>query len=273
MTSRELRKQRRAAERKARKLQEKTAAAASFLTGVPAPQLSVLTDPDLEHFDMQDDMQDEFPPEFIAEANAMRARVHARAGLSVEPTLTPQPRQLPKQIEPPAPAPGRPTGPRTPQGKSVSSRNSFKHGLASSEVIVPGEKPAEFDALVEDLLREHQPANVTEDLLVREMAQSWWLAQRALRLQNACFTEEGVDTRNLALFLRYQTTHERAFHKALAVLLRLQKDRRRNAREFVSQENANTGANSPFSNEKISLQAGSVSLLSHEDSLWELEAA
>lgn len=106
------------------------------------------------------------------------------------------------------------TGPKTAPGKLASSRNSLKHGLASGELIVPGEDPAEFEALLRDLLDEHQPANPTETLLVQEMAQSWWLTQRAIRLQNECFAENGIDQKRLALFLRYQTTHYRAFHKS-----------------------------------------------------------
>jgi hypothetical protein len=124
------------------------------------------------------------------------------------------------------------TGPRTPAGKLASSRNSLKHGLASSQLIMPGEDPADFEALLAGLLAEHQPVHPTEELLVHQIAQSWWLTQRALRLQNECFTAEGVDQKRLSLFLRYQTTHERTFHKALSTLIRLKKDR---AREFVSQ--------------------------------------
>jgi hypothetical protein len=45
-------------------------------------------------------------------------------------------------------------------------------------------------------------------------------------------TAEGVDQKRLSLFLRYQTTHERAFHRALSTLIRMKKDR---MREFVSQ--------------------------------------
>jgi hypothetical protein len=129
------------------------------------------------------------------------------------------------------------TGPRTPEGKLASSRNSFKHGLASAQLIVPGEDPAAFDALLTDLLAEHQPANPTEQLLVLEMAQSYWLTQRAIRFQNQCFAPEGVNEKRLALFLRYQTTHERAFHKALNTMIRLKKDR---SRAFVSQELADS---------------------------------
>src|SRR5207248_2660906 len=129
------------------------------------------------------------------------------------------------------------TGPRTSAGKLASSRNSLKHGLASSQLIMPSEDPAEFEGLLADLLAEHQAANPTEELLVHQIAQSWWLTQRALRLQNECFTAEGVDQKRLSLFLRYQTTHERAFHRALSTLLRLKKDR---AREFVSQSPSNS---------------------------------
>jgi len=133
------------------------------------------------------------------------------------------------------------TGPKTPAGKLASSRNSFKHGLASGELTIPDEDPAEFEALLRDLVEEHQPAHATEELLVKEMAQSWWLAQRAIRLQNECFTENGVDERRLSLFLRYQTTHERAFHKALNTLLRLRKERSRSANGFVSQPASKLG--------------------------------
>jgi len=121
------------------------------------------------------------------------------------------------------------TGPRTSEGKFTSSRNSFKHGLASGQVIVPGEDGAAFENLLNDLTQEHQPANLTEQLLVKEIAQSHWLTQRALRLQNECFTADGD---RLALFLRYQTTHQRAFFKALSNLRALKKDA---ARGFVSQ--------------------------------------
>ena len=58
------------------------------------------------------------------------------------------------------------------------------------------------------------------------MAQSSWLSQRALRFQTECFFPDGsVDEKRLALFLRYQTTHDRAFHKSLATLTKLQKER------------------------------------------------
>ena len=138
------------------------------------------------------------------------------------------------------------TGPSTPEGKLASSRNSLKHGLASGTLIIPGEDQAAFASLLDSLLAEHQPANATEEMLIREMAQSFWLTQRALRLQNECFTEDAVNEKRLALFLRYYTTHQRAFHKALNTLMRLQKERRRENRGFVSQPHASTESQSGF---------------------------
>ncbi len=138
------------------------------------------------------------------------------------------------------------SGPKTPNGKLVSSRNATKHGLASGQLIVPGEDPAEFDSLLAALLEDHQASGETEQLLIKEMAQSHWLAQRAIRLQNGCFTEEGVNEKSLSLFLRYFTTHNRAFHKALADLQRSQKERRKQERGFVSRSAAQTAANIGF---------------------------
>ena len=137
----------------------------------------------------------------------------------------------------PAPEPNSgPTGPRTPEGKAISSSNSLKHGLASGRLIIPGEDRADFDALLTDLVAEHAPATPTEEMLVQQMAQSWWLMHRALRIQNQAFLETCCDMKKLALFLRYQTTYERAFYRALNSLKKLQKDRLASTRDFVSQK-------------------------------------
>src|SRR5581483_7051226 len=66
------------------------------------------------------------------------------------------------------------TGPTSAIGRLASSRNSLKHGLASGALILPGEDPAAFESLLDDLMKEQQPANPTEELLIHEMAQSWW---------------------------------------------------------------------------------------------------
>ena len=131
----------------------------------------------------------------------------------------------------PAFAPLKTTGPKTKAGRATSSKNSLKHGLASGTLLLPDEDPAEFAALLTSLQTAHAPADATEQLLVVDMAKFHWLSDRAIRLQTVAFEEN--DMHKLSLFLRYQTTNHRAFHKSLAMLLTLQKQKK----EFVSQNN------------------------------------
>ncbi len=131
------------------------------------------------------------------------------------------------------------TGPTSAAGKAASSQNNFRHGLAGPFSVLPWENQDEFKTLQQDLLGEHQPVTRTELILVQEMTQSYWLMQRATRLQNGCFSE--IDPladapKQLALYLRYQTTHNRAFYKALHELQRLREQKRKQQIGFVSQE-------------------------------------
>jgi hypothetical protein len=111
------------------------------------------------------------------------------------------------------------TGPKTEEGKAVSSRNHTSHGLTYKGVaffLLPWENAEEYDWLVIDLKREYLPKSATETILVERMAQHHWLRNRAELLQTHAFDDDGgLDEKRLALFLRYQTTNERAFHKCL----------------------------------------------------------
>jgi hypothetical protein len=69
-------------------------------------------------------------------------------------------------------------GPRTQAGKAASSKNSFKHGLASGRILIEGEDPAEFEVLVADLEADYKPATETEALLVHDLAKFHWLAEK-----------------------------------------------------------------------------------------------
>ena len=119
------------------------------------------------------------------------------------------------------------TGPKSDAGKAASCQNNLRHGFTGAFAVLLGEKQEDFDALLADLRAEHQPASITETLLVQKMAQSWWLRTRALQLQDTCFTEDPVDQKQLALYLRYQTANDRAFHKALGELLKLRAEKRK----------------------------------------------
>src|SRR5579875_3905126 len=75
------------------------------------------------------------------------------------------------------------TGPATPKGKARSSRNSFKHGLYSKQLVVGPEEAAELDEVKSNLRAEHQPINETEEILVNELAEQFWRLRRARRYE------------------------------------------------------------------------------------------
>ena len=133
------------------------------------------------------------------------------------------------------------TGPKTDAGKAAAALNSIRHGLTGAFRILPTESQSDFDALLADFREEHNPETVTETVLVEAMAEHHWLRRRALNLELSCYdpcTGQITNEKQLALCLRYQTTHERAFHKALNDLLRLRAAKRKEQIGFESQQRA-----------------------------------
>jgi len=132
------------------------------------------------------------------------------------------------------------TGPKTEEGKAASSRNHFSHGLCTYDnifFILPFESAEAYSLLRATLLHEHRPENETERLLVDRMAQHHWLRSRAEAFESGCFKEDGtLDDKRLALFMRYRTSHERAFHKCLNELLKLRAEKRKTEIGFESQK-------------------------------------
>src|SRR5260221_2096664 len=55
------------------------------------------------------------------------------------------------------------TGPSTPEARAAVGLNSLKYGLYAETLILPGEDPAAFEALLDRLDAEHQPATPTEE--------------------------------------------------------------------------------------------------------------
>jgi hypothetical protein len=126
------------------------------------------------------------------------------------------------------------TGPKTEEGKAASSKNNFRHGLAGRFMLHSADDREEFRQLAAALREEHQPETATEVILVERMAESFWLSRRAMKFQTAAL-EDG-DDQGLALYLRYQTTHDRSFHKCLADLLKLKAEKRKAEIGFESQK-------------------------------------
>jgi hypothetical protein len=137
------------------------------------------------------------------------------------------------------------TGPKTEAGKLASSRNSFRHGLTAKQVVIPGEDPAEYDALRQEFHEDYAPANAAESVVVDLIAQHSWRLQRVRRAESATFErlmrEDDTDAAmagalvhphgDLEKIRRYEVTIERSFHRAIEQLRKLQKDRRAEEKE------------------------------------------
>lgn len=139
--------------------------------------------------------------------------------------------------------------------------NAVKHGILSKLVVLPHEDEAEFSELLAALVEEHQPAGMTQQHLVEELAGIIWRKRRALiaegaiinrsladslsdpfhdvpvsslmavieehlgtSLQPATKTQtlgEAVQAHRLEKLNRYETHLDRKFERTLAMLLKL----------------------------------------------------
>jgi len=61
------------------------------------------------------------------------------------------------------------TGPRSPEGKTISSRNSLVHGMTSGKFLPPDADPNEFFQLLDQFRGRFQPFDEAEDALVERL--------------------------------------------------------------------------------------------------------
>jgi hypothetical protein len=148
------------------------------------------------------------------------------------------------------------TGPRTPEGKSASSRNSLAHGMTSKSIVLAHESQEEYDAMRESLIDSYKPAGEHETAMVDRIAQAHWRLQRCYRVETA-FIENRVEaaqeetpdidpdaamarmfvdkaeSAKMRLLMRYLGAAERAFYKAMSDLEKAQAARRKREAEEV----------------------------------------
>jgi hypothetical protein len=134
----------------------------------------------------------------------------------------------------------RSTGPRSEAGKMASSRNNLRHGLCAKQIVLPGEKAADYEALRQELHSDYAPANTAEATLVDQIAEHTWRLQRVRRAETAMFEKLMRDMDDdlaiaraianpegdLDRIRRYEVTIERSYHRAIEQLRKLQKERR-----------------------------------------------
>ena len=148
----------------------------------------------------------------------------------------------------------RSTGPRTPEGKAVSSQNALRHGALSTQVILPNEDPGAFAELRQQLTARRAPDDPVEEVLVERVIVSAWRLRRDVRMEASVIAQRtseatatlaeshrrgdplataliraatGADT--LSKLSRYETKHERGLYRALHEPERRQAARRGDA--------------------------------------------
>jgi len=113
-------------------------------------------------------------------------------------------------------------GVKTAEGKEISKYNAVRHGILVKVLL--DDELDNANIIQNKLLEEYRPQSITEELLIETMVISY------VRRQRACFqeingigvlsytsTSSGAET-----FLRYITTSERQFYRALHELQRIQ---------------------------------------------------
>lgn len=77
-------------------------------------------------------------------------------------------------------------GPKTAEGKAISSQNARKHGLTSSKMFVlQNENPESWEELLAECRQIFQPTNGFEARLVEEIANAKWRLRRIWSVENA----------------------------------------------------------------------------------------
>jgi hypothetical protein len=77
------------------------------------------------------------------------------------------------------------TGPKTSEGKAVSSKNASKHGLLALDVILPDEDLEAFVEFIQGLEQEFNPQGELEHALVERIVALLWRLRRAGKLEAA----------------------------------------------------------------------------------------
>jgi hypothetical protein len=149
------------------------------------------------------------------------------------------------------------TGPRTAEGKAIASRNSTRHTLTSTRVVLPHESQEEYDELHASLISKYEPMEGQESREVQQVAELHWRLERCLLIETQmCDNRVGAllnnadgpsigfheDERAFDKLGRYITAIERSYCKALRKLDASQSARRL---QEEKQKNGSVSQNGP----------------------------
>jgi len=122
------------------------------------------------------------------------------------------------------------TGPTSPDGKARSSLNALKSGIDAWSHIIPGEDPAELEALTARFLLHFHPSDPVQLSLVDALISAEWIQRRLRRIeaqlwnyQIECLDKNLSHADFLDASIQHNSPIGHAFHAALDPFTRIQR--------------------------------------------------
>ncbi|MBI4493990.1 MAG: hypothetical protein HY690_14470 [Chloroflexi bacterium] len=132
----------------------------------------------------------------------------------------------------------RSTGPRTPQGKAVSSQNALRHGMRADSLALLATASEEervlFERLMAQLTEAYHPESPQEQFLVERLGIAYLRVLRVYQAERGAMAyryqyagSNGITSLPVELprILQYDALAERSVLRSLRELRRLQRDR------------------------------------------------
>jgi hypothetical protein len=137
-----------------------------------------------------------------------------------------------------------------PQNTERTRFNGISHGLTGKQTVIPGESLHQFEAFRETFVAELDPKSIIETTLAERIVAAAWRWKRFNRVEDAFYTDrvnaycdehpdadpiagianlfvDPVETARMKLFLRYQTSVQREYDKAVTEFRKAQTARER----------------------------------------------
>ena len=80
------------------------------------------------------------------------------------------------------------SGPKSADGKAVTSRNATRHGLLSARLFLQDEKPQEFQQLFDELTTTFNPSGILEMVLLEKIAIAIWKQRRIVAAETGAIS-------------------------------------------------------------------------------------
>jgi hypothetical protein len=136
----------------------------------------------------------------------------------------------------------RSRGPVTPEGKAISSRNAFRHGMLAKWIVLPNEDYAIFEQYFLFNVGRFSPVDDVEMSMIEEMTAAGWRLRRCMAMERSILAagieqssaetpmEQTVDAfrdpfnvKDLDRLERYQHRLQQAYQRALRGLAQMRK--------------------------------------------------